>query len=195
MEGVDGTGWVMKDSYMTCGTILAEADADGRPTDYLDKNGITYTSALAMLKEGTTVLKEEIDEHKHLINNALNEYCILFTKAYEMTKYKKVQMAVETLEDNSNRKNEDDWANRVNDLIKEYIQELVSMAEEAKEFLCSVAYLVINKEAEARLQETLKVLESMILEVVGMDKTCKRWDEVYATAEKLAKAVYDFNWV
>lgn len=141
------------------------------------------------------MLQDEMADHKYLINQALNEYCCIYLKARTMTKYKMVQVAVKARKEDRDFRNKGEWTKSVNGIIEDHIKETLAMADEVKEFLGSIKYLVINKEVEDKLQETIEMLEAKGQEVAGMEKSYTTWDEVEATDDKLSEAVYDFNWV
>jgi hypothetical protein len=177
------------------GSMLPTHDATRRPTHHVDKNRVPYPSALAMLKEGTTVLNEDIAAHNYPPQIHLHKYCALFIRADSMTKYKKIQTEVYARKDHIDRGDEEEWDKRVNDQIEEHVQELVAMAAMALEFLNRYVAKLINKEVEAGLQQCLQVLESKILEVIRMEKTWKTWERNWSVADKIPEAIYDFNWV
>ncbi|TID17400.1 hypothetical protein E6O75_ATG08146 [Venturia nashicola] len=191
------TAFIGTDIRAATGSMIPQMDASGRPTHFVDENGVPYTSGLFMFQKCITHILKCIEGDRYLhAQNALYEVCTLYTHAASITRYKQIGSTVNNakeMEENDGIPNLDSQAS-ISYKIQQHIDELLAITKLTHDFLDSNPFTQTGgTEVEKARVACLKLLVSRIVEVQAMEKTCRSWERVECFLQEMAQAVYELG--
>ncbi|QDS68339.1 hypothetical protein FKW77_010705 [Venturia effusa] len=188
--------FIGKDVRAATGSMIPQLDASGRPTHFVNGNGIPYASGIFMFQSCILNITKCIRQNQYRHSqHALYEFCTLYTNAVSMTKYKQVhtQVAARKEKDESGYMSisQDDV---VHDCIQDHVQESLWLAEAAYDFLESTPFVKNGADkVEDALVEGLQVLKIAVEKVKVMETTWRNWKEIEPLLQEMAQAVYELG--